>query len=73
MKTYYSINGVNEDFRTLSAAKYHVYIAYTRGERIKELKNTDICRVCNDTVKSITPIYVDDLGNYSFGKTKNII
>lgn len=44
-----------------------------RGERIKELKNTDICRVCNDTVKSITPIYVDDLGNYSFGKTKNII
>lgn len=73
MKTYYRIDGVNEEFRTLSAAKYHVYIAYTGKERIKELKNTDICRVCNDTVKSITPIYIDDLGNYSFGKTRKYI
>lgn len=68
-RNYYQIDGVNEEFETLHDAKHHVYIAYTPEERIRELKGTYINHIRNDDVVSITPIYVDKKGSYSFGRT----
>lgn len=73
MKAFYQIDGVNENFRTLNAAKFHVYVAYTERERIKELTNTVISKIHNDNVTTITPINIDENGNYSFGKTKKTV
>lgn len=68
-RNYYQIDGVNEKFETLWDAKHHVYIAYTPKERIRELKGTYISHVRNEDVVSITPIYIDENGSYSFGRT----
>lgn len=69
MKTFYQIDGVNEEFRTLQAAKHHVYIAYTDEERIKYLSGTSITKICNEEAVTMTPINIDRFGNYSFGRT----
>ena len=66
----YFIDGENNIFKTLSEAKYHIYIAYTPKERIKYLN--EACIVGFDTkneYRSYTPIKIDDEGGYSFGKT----
>lgn len=68
-RNYYQIDGVNENFETLYDAKHHVNIAYTAKERIRELKGTYISHVRNEDVVSITPIYIDENGSYSFGRT----
>lgn len=69
MKNYYQIDGENEQFKILHDAKHHVWIAYTPKERIRELTGTCINHVRNGDVVSITPIYVDENGSYSFGRT----
>lgn len=69
MNRIYIIDGENETFRTLHAAKHHVYIAYTKDERIKYLLNTSIVCIANDEAISETPIIIDEQGNYAFGKT----
>jgi hypothetical protein len=66
--TKYQINGDNNVFRSLRAAKHHVFLAYTQEERIKYLNNTDIIRYENDMEVTRTRIYVTTDG-YSFGKT----
>ena len=66
--TNYQISGDNNVFRSLRAAKHHVFIAYTQEERIKYLNNTDIIRYENDMAVTRTRIYVTTDG-YSFGKT----
>lgn len=66
--TKYQISGDNNVFRSLRAAKHHVYLAYTQEERIKYLNNTDIIRFENDMAVTRTHIYVTTDG-YSFGKT----
>ena len=66
--TKYQISGDNNVFRSLRAAKHHVFLAYTQEERIKYLNNTDIIRYENDMAFTRTRIYVTTDG-YSFGKT----
>lgn len=66
--TKYQISGDKNVFRSLRAAKHHVFLAYTQEERIKYLNNTDIIRYENDMVVTRTRIYVTTDG-YSFGKT----
>lgn len=66
----YFIDGENTVFRTLSEAKYHVYIAYTPKERIKYLNEACIVGFDKkDEYRSYTPIMIDEEGGYSFGKT----
>lgn len=69
--TKYQINGDNNVFRSLRAAKHHVFLAYTQEERIKYLNNADIIRYENDMAVTRTSIYVTTDG-YSFGKTIKI-
>ena len=66
--TKYKIDGDNNTFRSLRAAKNHVWMAYTQEERLKYLIDTDIVRIVNDEVVTRTPIIVTTDG-YSFGKT----
>lgn len=68
-KSYYQIDGVNELFKSLYAAKHHVYIAYTPKERIREISGTCITHVKRDEVISMTPIRISEIGAYSFGRT----
>lgn len=65
---YYRIDGVNEIFRTLKNAKYHVWVAYTQRERFEYLHDAYICKVVNDEVVTMTKINVTTDG-YSFSKT----
>lgn len=66
--TRYQIYGDNNTFRSLRAAKHHVWCAYTQEERLKFLKDSFIVRIENDEVVTRTPIIVTTDG-YSFGKT----
>ena len=66
--TKYQIDGDNNVFRSLRAAKHHVFLAYTQEERIRYLNNIDIIRFENDIAVTRTRIYVTTDG-YSFGKT----
>lgn len=66
--TTYQIDGDSNVFRSLRAAKHHVWCAYTQEERLKYLRNTDIVKIVNDAVVTRTPIHVTTDG-YSFGKT----
>lgn len=66
--TLYRIEGDNNVFRSLRAAKHHVYVAYTQQERLKYLHGSSIARIENDEVVTMTPIIVTTDG-YSFGKT----
>lgn len=66
--TRYQIDGDNNVFRSLRAAKNHVWCAYTQEERLKCLKDSFIVRIENDKVVTMTPIIVTTDG-YSFGKT----
>lgn len=65
---YYQIDGDNNIFRTLRAAKNHIWIAYTQNERLKYLRGTSITKVVNDEAVTLTPIIVTT-DSYSFGKT----
>lgn len=65
---YYQIDGDNNTFRTLKAAKDHIWIAYTQNERLKYLRGTSITKVVNDEAVTVTPIIVTT-DSYSFGKT----
>lgn len=64
----YRIDGVDLPFRTLRAAKLHVFASYTQEERIKELKDAKIYKYVDDLLVTETPIIVTADG-YSFGKT----
>ena len=66
--TKYQIDGDANVFRSLRAAKTHVWCAYTQEERLKNLINSFIVRIENDKVVTKTPIHVTTDG-YSFGKT----
>lgn len=70
--TTYRIDGENEGFKTLRAAKYHIYGAYTPNERIKYF-GKEPCYILgignHDEIVSLTEIKVDKNGRESFGKT----
>lgn len=66
--TKYQIDGDSNVFRSLRAAKHHVWRAYTQEERLKCLNDASIVRIENDEVVTKTPIHVTTDG-YSFGKT----
>lgn len=68
-KSYFLIDGVNEEFTTLNDAKHHIYLAYTSEERVKYLSGTSIVHIKNDNEVSYTPIYIKKDGSYSFGRT----
>ena len=66
--TKYQIDGDDNVFRSLMAAKHHIFLEYTQEERIKNLNNREIIRFENDIAVTRTRIYVTTDG-YSFGKT----
>lgn len=66
--TKYQIDGDQNVFRSLRAAKHHVWCAYTQEERLKCLNDASIVRIENEEVVTRTPIHVTTDG-YSFGKT----
>lgn len=66
--TYYQIDGDNNTFRSLRAAKDHIWLAYTQAERYKYLRDTSIVKIVNDEAVTMTPIIVTT-ESYSFGKT----
>lgn len=68
--TKYKIEGESNEFRSLRAAKLHVFLAYTQEERLS-LNGSFIVRIENDRVVTKTPIYVTTDG-YSFGKTTRV-
>ena len=68
--TFYRIDGEEQKFRSLRNAKHHIWIAYTPKERL-ELNGSNIIKIKNDKIETITPIYVTEDG-YSFGKTIKI-
>ena len=68
MKKYYIIDGDNNTFDTLRAAKYHVEIAYTPEEQKKYLHNSYIVGMQGDKEISQTKITVTDNG-VKYGKT----
>lgn len=70
MKEYYQIDGDNNLFSTLHDAKRHVSVAYTERERLKYLQGSVICYVVRGVVRSFTPIIIDEVGGYRFGKTR---
>lgn len=65
--TKYQIDGDSNVFRSLRAAKQHIFLAYTSEERLK-LNGSFIVRIENERVVTKTPIHVTTDG-YSFGKT----
>lgn len=69
---YWSIEGDNYMYDTLSDAKYHCDIAYTPKERVKYLKGTYINHVVNGETFSCVEIKVDENGKLSFGKVEKI-
>ena len=66
--TKYQIDGDSNVFRSLRAAKRHVWCAYTQEERLKCLNNASIVRIEHGKAVTKTPIHVTTDG-YSFGKT----
>lgn len=68
-RIYYQIDGEDGQFFTLRDAKFHIYIAYTKQERIRELKGCSIFKYRDGEPVSETKIIVDDAGNYGFSKT----
>lgn len=71
MKRYYIIDGDNNTFDTLRAAKYHVEIAYTKEEQKKYLHNSYIVGMQGDKEISQTKITVTDKG-VRYGKTEKV-
>lgn len=68
-KIYYQIDGEDEEFFSLRDAKHHVFMAYTKEERIRDLKGCSIFKWIDGEVVSETKIIVDDAGNYKFSRT----
>lgn len=71
MKKYYIIDGDNNVFDTLRAAKYHIEIAYTPAEQKKYLHNSYIVGMQGDKEISQTKITVTDKG-VKYGKTEKL-
>ena len=68
-RVYYQIEGEDGQFFTLRDAKSHVFLAYTKEERIKYLKGCSIFKLVDGEAVSETKIIVDNAGNYGFSKT----
>lgn len=69
--TKYQIEGNDSEFRSLRAAKQHIFLAYEPKERLK-LNGSCIVRIENERVVTKTPIHVTTDG-YSFGKTIKLL
>lgn len=65
---FYKIDGCDEQFRSLRNAKHHIWIAYSKEERLKELQDVNIIKYKDDVAVTKTPIFVT-IDGYSFGKT----
>ena len=68
-RIYYQIDGEEGQFFSLRDAKFHIYIAYTKQERIRDLKGCSIFKYVDGEPVSETKIIVDNSGNYGFSKT----
>lgn len=67
-KNYWTMEGINEIFETLIAAKWHVEIAFSPKERVKYLQHTSIAHHVNDVIISAVAIKIDDKGAFKFGR-----
>lgn len=66
---YYMIDGLNEQFDTLKAAKRH-FDFYTESEKAAEIGNYILGISGSDETVSITPIKGVRKGRMIFGKTE---
>ena len=66
---YYIIDGLNERFETLRAAKMH-FDFYTESEKVAEIGNYILGISVSDETVSITPIKGIRKGRMIFGKTE---
>lgn len=67
--SYYIIDGLNERFDTLRAAKMH-FDFYTESEKAAEIGNYILGISISDEIVSITPIKCLKKGRMIFGKTE---
>lgn len=67
-KNFWTIDGINEIFESLSDAKWHVEIAFTPSERMKYLRNTNINHIVNGECVSTVSVKINDNGKFGFGK-----
>lgn len=72
LKSYWVIDGDNNIFPSLWAAKYHIYVAYTPKERVKYLNGSFITHFVKDIAVSEVLITVNDLGVFFTGRPKRI-
>lgn len=69
---YYEIDGDNERFETLRAAKNHIWMAYSDHERLKYFSNGPVYIAGlskEGRTVSLTEIKVKKYGRVEFGKT----
>lgn len=66
---YYIIDGLNERFETLRAAKMH-FDFYTESEKVAEIGNHILGISVSDETVSITPIKGIKKSRMIFGKTE---
>lgn len=70
--TKYLIDGENQYYPTLKAAKAHIELAYTLAEKIKSFYQDEACILGIDSsgyVGTVTEIRCDKLGRISFSRT----
>lgn len=73
-KSKYYVTFIDEPFDSLKEAKYYIEISFTRKAAKKFLTHAHemIYRFNGDRLCSQTPIYVDEVGNISFGRTHKL-
>lgn len=71
-KSYWMIDGNNEPFPTLNAAKFHCWMGYTEKERIKYLCDNCIYHVVNEEVVSSVTISVNEKGVLGFSRPRKL-
>lgn len=73
-KHIYFAPGFSKPLFSLEDAKWNLQVSFTRSEAIKYLfgRNDSIAHFIGGKLHSLTPIYVDNAGNISFGKTRRV-
>lgn len=66
---YYTIDGVDIEFSSLTKAKAHAGVLLSSACWIERLRGKHITKVVNGSVESFTEIKINKKNEYSFGKT----
>lgn len=72
LSSYWCIDGEPHRFASLSAAKFHIWLAYTDRERVKCLHDSYIYHVIDEEIISVVSIRVGDTGKAHFSRPVKI-